>query len=68
MLFVGSLFCGVVLDVRCSLAEEERAGCFTLCCGCLCSVSLDLDLEIRRLSWKTWKVHMTQAAGAHRLG
>ena len=28
--FVGSLFCGVVNDVRCSLAEEERAGCFTL--------------------------------------
>ena len=21
-------------------AEEERDGCFTLCCGCLCGVSL----------------------------
>ena len=39
----GSLFCDVVLRVPSSfsnyLAEEERSGYFTLCCGCLFYVS-----------------------------
>ena len=33
-----SLFCGVVLGAFSSF-EEVRVGCFTLCCGCLCSKS-----------------------------
>ena len=39
----GSLFCGMVLGVgfyfRTYLAEEERAGCFTLCCAVAVSFS-----------------------------
>ena len=42
---VCSLFCGMFFVSFTSLAiimlsEEENADSFTLCCGCLCSVSL----------------------------
>ena len=42
---VASSLCSVVHGVRSSLAImllRTRAGCYTLCCGCLCLVSLFL--------------------------